>query len=162
MSWKNFKLSPFGRLCVIRNFVIPKITHLLPCITNPPSEKIKYLEKLLLSYLWDWKRHWINKDSVYYPLEMGGLNMLNLTAFMKALKLAWLRRLLIKSTFWTNLFHNNWQRSLSLDIFQIGNAFSLPRYFNDFWQDVINAWKFFTETLTDRTEGSSPSGIIIR
>lgn len=55
------KLTPFGRLVVLKNLIIPKLNHLILTLPNPNNEMLKEKDKELCYFLWGGKVHKIKK-----------------------------------------------------------------------------------------------------
>ena len=77
-------------------------------------------------------------------LKNGGLNMVNITTFIKSLKVTWIRRI-IKSnsnTPWVKLFEHTVTKLTNIIYF--GVLFLVEQLINidnPFWEDTIIAWK---------------------
>ena len=48
--WCKRKLSPFGKIAVIKSMAVSKIVHLLLCLPDPPSEFLKDLNAILFKF----------------------------------------------------------------------------------------------------------------
>lgn len=44
------KLTPFGRLVVLKNLIIPKLNHLILTLPNPNNEMLKEKDNYVISY----------------------------------------------------------------------------------------------------------------
>lgn len=54
-QWKNRKLTPLGKLSIIKTLFIPKMNHLILTLPNPPTHYVKQFEVKLYDFLWDGK-----------------------------------------------------------------------------------------------------------
>lgn len=54
-AWSRRMLSTAGRITVIKNLILPKITHLLISLPNPPRKHIKEIETIFYNYIWNSK-----------------------------------------------------------------------------------------------------------
>ena len=133
-QWNRRILTPLGRVTVIKTLVAPKLNHLFLPLPNPKKEIIVELTKAFSNFLWGSKCSKIKKDTVTQPTEEGGLNMINLEAFISSLKCTWIRRLLTGGQSWINIFVANF-----------GKDFHLQR-----------VWLASRERLPFRTPGSVP------
>lgn len=86
-SWSRRLLTTAGRITVVKTLIIPKITHLLIRLPNPPSKTILEIERNLLQYIWNSKTHKVSKNCIIQSYEKGGLQMLCLKSFMQSLKI---------------------------------------------------------------------------
>ena len=84
----------------------------------------------------------------------GGLRMIHIRTFIKALKVTWFRRLLInpKNIIWSSLSNIEFAK-----LFSLGDGYALhitQELRNPFWVDVLHCWKEFincqkAESLSD-------------
>ena len=71
--------------------------------------------------------------------------MINLNAFMSALKCTWIRRFFRKDCKWQNVFlsHIDSKKFFSCGISYIKTL--IPIVKNDFWKDVLKAWQMVVQ-----------------
>ena len=88
--WKLRGLSLFGKVTIIKSFLISKLLYVSSIIETPP---FKQMEKMIYKFLWKGpdKVTWL---SVINTLKNGGLNLTDLELHIKALRLSWIPRLL--------------------------------------------------------------------
>ena len=91
-NWSNRNITPLGRVTICKSLLISKITHILISLPTPSEETFKLVETLLINFIWKNKRHEVSKDTLYRDIGEGGLNMINIIEFEKALKLTWIRK----------------------------------------------------------------------
>ena len=122
------------------------MTYLFSVLPSPPSEFIKRLEQILFKFIWNGKPDKIKRDILYCSKEDGGLKMTNISKFIDALKIAWVKRYLDdeNKASWKTLFSN--------ELFKIGGDsiwlckpkchtdFRYEKINNSFLCDVIKAW----------------------
>ena len=53
--WCKRKLTPFGKIAVIKSMAVSKIVHLLLCLPDPLSEFLRDLKAILLNFVWEGK-----------------------------------------------------------------------------------------------------------
>ena len=73
--------------------IVPKFNHLFISIPNPRNPFLKDLNSTLYKFIWDGKPDEICRIQITREYSQGGLKMLNLDYFIKALKITWLLRL---------------------------------------------------------------------
>ena len=59
-----------------------------------PNEIIPNVKKRLFNFIWKNKRDKIKRESLYQGISAGGIRMVNFEVMIKALRLAWIPRLL--------------------------------------------------------------------
>ena len=69
-------------------------------LPNPDKNTIDYINRVLFSFLWNNKPSKIKQTTIIKQYEDVGLKMVNIKAFMEALKLTWIRRLLTEDCKW--------------------------------------------------------------
>ena len=92
-QWEKRSLSPIGKITLIKTFIIPIFNIFFIALPNPDSVISDQINKTLYDFLWN-KKAKIIKTIVVKQYAEGGLKMINLNAFINALKSTWIRRLL--------------------------------------------------------------------
>ena len=69
-------------------------------LPNPKKTVIEYMNNIIFSFLWNKKPSKLKQTTVIKQYEDGGLRMVNIMAFMEAVKLTWIRRLLSTDCKW--------------------------------------------------------------
>ena len=143
-QWSRRILTPIGRVTVIKTLVVPKLNHLFLSLPNPRKEITVELTKAFSNFLWGSKCSKIKKDTVTQPTEQGGLNMINLEAFISSLKCTWIRRLLTGGQSWINVFVANFGKDFHSNLVDYGDDYVLQlakATNNQFWKDVFMEWQ---------------------
>lgn len=139
--WKKRQITPFGKITVIKTLVFSKIIHLLISLPDPHDDFVKTLEKELISFLWNGKRSKIKKSIIFKQYSEGGLRMLNIRSFLSAMKLSWLKRLLMDSE-WKEFTLNLYSELENLNKFGTDYAnIVIKNISNPFWKDVMKHYK---------------------
>ena len=145
--WSKRNLTPIGKVTVIKTFVISKLNHLLISLPTPSPSIVNTLNDMMFKYLWNYKPDKIKRMQITQDYQNGGLRMINLDSYIKALKSTWIRRLLTNNG------------ALWIDVFEhiIGNVTKIvvlgPQWcnvlkqsiVNDFWKSVLDAWEAISE-----------------
>ena len=93
---------------------------------------------MLYTFLWDGKPDKIKRSLAKQKMVNGGIGMIDLTLFDKALKLTWVRRLLKEDKMWKTLITEGYPQLL--DIKKFGNHFvnqMTQTINNPFWENVM-------------------------
>ena len=108
---------------------------------NPCENILNELHKIIFNFLWNNGITKIKKDIITKPYEDGGFDMINLLAYIKALKITWIRRILNSDGVWQNLLLHR----IKLDhLLQFGIEYveKVLKYIkNKFWKDVLISWR---------------------
>ena len=145
-QWRRRNLTPLGKITVIKSLLMSKLVHLLTALPNPSQKDLKQLERLFFSFLWGGKRDPIKRAKVVQKLSAGGLSMVDLEAFVRSLKLSWLKRMVTSDAAWATLATNelpniaNIMQYGSIKIKKIRDEMNNP-----FWQDVMEAFGRFSQ-----------------
>ena len=95
-QWSKRKISLSGRITIIKSLALSKFVHLFISLPSPTNELIKELEKMFFKFLWNSGPDRIKRRTIVKNIECGGLRMVEIKSFIKALKLSWLRRILVQ------------------------------------------------------------------
>ena len=120
-------------------------------IPNPKIILIKELNNMFYKFIWEDKPDKINRKQLTRGYIQGGLKMLDLTCFIKGLKISWVRRL-YKNTCapWIHLVPL-FVGSVNKVLF-FGSSWSFliaQKMNNQFWKDVILAWHDLIKNISE-------------
>ena len=82
---------------MIKPLALSKFTYLFLALPNPPGDLIKRLERLFYKFLWNSGANRIKRNVIIINMIVGGLRMIHIQYFMKALKISWFRRVIQNS-----------------------------------------------------------------
>ena len=74
-----------------------KFTHLFLALPNSPGELIKQIERMFFKFLWNNGPDRIKRSIIVKNVREDGLRMINISYFIKALKISWFRRVIQNS-----------------------------------------------------------------
>ena len=118
-------------------------------LLSPDKQTISSLNKLMYSFLWDNKPSKISRDQITNDFFNGGLKMIDLDNFVRAQKLAWLKRFILSpDSPKSKLFSS----TVSPDSFYLmGSLWSkilANTMSNPFWKEVLMGWGKFLDKNT--------------
>ena len=93
-QWRRRKLTPMGKITVIKTFIISSLNHILTSIPSPNKKCITNLNSLMYSFIWDNKPDKVNRKKITNTYLFGGLKMLDMELLIKSPKITWIKRLL--------------------------------------------------------------------
>ena len=123
------KLTLIGRITIIKSLALAKFTPLFLALPNPPGELIQQTERLFSKFLWNNGPDRIKDSTIIKHVKEGGLRMINISFFIKWLKISWLRRIVHNSE------HAAWYVLLSF-----GHRYATQLHTaidNPFWKDLL-------------------------
>ena len=88
--WTRRNLSWIGRITVIKTQCISKINYTISSLQTP-DWFINRAEAILKDFLWKGKQPRIKQKVIYNDYDNGGLRMTNLSHFIKAQKINWIK-----------------------------------------------------------------------
>ena len=91
-TWNMRGLSLFGRVTIVKTFLIPKLLY-ISSIIQTPMEIMKRMERMIFKFLWRGPDK-VTRNSVINSVENSGVNLMDIETQIKALKLAWIPRIL--------------------------------------------------------------------
>ena len=138
-QWRKRDLTPFGKVTVIKTLVISKIVHILISLPSPSPKILNELNKLFYDFLWDGKPDKIKRSVSKTKINKGGIGMIDVHIFDKALKLTWVRRYFNSHASWKLLFDKMYPNFK--EMFNYGDGYE-PIITNEvihpFWSSVVN------------------------
>ena len=90
--WNRRSLTPISRITVIKFLLLSSLNHLFISLPNLNKQLLKDLNVLLLTLSEQAQR--IKKTILCQEYCNGGLKMININAFIAALKTKWLRKII--------------------------------------------------------------------
>ena len=143
--WQARKLSPYGKVTVIKSLFLSKITHLLLSLPSPKKILFEEINTLFKKFLWNNKPPKFRKEIIEAEIFDGGLKLHNLEKFDCSLKLGWIKRLLRSDSKWTT-FPTVWG---IYDMFTFGPdklEATKEVIYNPFWYDFIISFNTLFKT----------------
>ena len=115
-------------------------------IPDPPQTIVKELNTILFKFLWHGKGEKIKRNTLIKETLKGGVGMLDLTCYLKALKITWVRRYITKCETWRAIARANIDSKV--EFWLMGHAAlrrKATRIKNKFWSEVLFALADFKE-----------------
>ena len=97
ISWSKRNISVFGRVVLVKSLFVSQFNHLFMSIPNPSEHLLKAINVSFFKFIWKGKPDKISRKQIVGSYENGGLKMVDVIHFSRALKLTWLRRMLLNS-----------------------------------------------------------------
>lgn len=91
-SWKRRKLTVFGKSCIIKPLSTSKLVYIASILCIPDKEYICKVQRLIFNFIWD-KSERIRRNTLIGDITDGGLSVIDIESKFKALKAAWIPRL---------------------------------------------------------------------
>ena len=76
----------------IKALAIPKLVHLFSSLPTPDDCLLKEVESILYNFIWNGKRDKVARKTLINTIENGGLKMIDIISFAKALKISWVTK----------------------------------------------------------------------
>lgn len=153
--WSKRTSTPLGRVAILKSLILSKLTYLWILLPNPPNTLIQQIQLMSIKFIWDNKRDKIKRTVAVHKIEDGGINVPYIKAFIKSLKIIWLKKYLLNT-------HAKWKTLLESDypelhtIEQLGPHIFKKNNANPFWKDVFEAYQEFY----DKVEVTEPEEIL--
>ena len=145
-KWNKRLLTSFGKITVLKTNILSKCIHLLSSIERSETF-LKATNKLIFNFLWDGKPDKIKRSIMVSDYMSGGMKMVDIYNFERALKVNWIKKLLSqKKSLWNQMFEQIYK---SCDkVIQFGDQWCLkmlPTIKNPFWKDVVTDWALLSQ-----------------
>ena len=149
-SWSKRNISTIGRITVVKSLMIPKLNHLFMSLPDPPEKTVKELNTIFFNYIWNSKIDRIARKEIIKDHDQGGLKMIDLNAFIKSLKISWIRRFELCNASWALLLRD-FLPHLSKYLHIIGSNFirKVSNELNPFWTDVFISLLHFRQVVSE-------------
>ena len=145
-QWKRRNLTIFGKVIVVRTFVLPMITYCAQLIPTP-AEFVSDLNKLLKSFMCI-RKYRLGLSTIVGMTENGGINYPDILCTIRALKASWVSRLLDNDSYChSRNIVNYWCKKIGLDFktiikcnFKTPKELPVIRKLPMFYQEVLLAY----------------------
>ena len=135
--WRMRDLSYEGKALIIRSMAVSKIENAITMISIK-DEHIKDILKIIYEFLWAGKNYKISRQICSLPRDLGGLNIINIKALIKAKRVQWIIRALKDTS------GQNWSKIIENYIRCLDNNFGI---------------EFFSLKVTDSSHSIKPMNI---
>ena len=157
-SWEKRHLTIMGKILIIKTLIIPQFTY-IASVTLVSKERISELENEIYRFIWNGKRDKVKRQTLIADFERGGLNMVDIKSYFKALTTKWAQFLLkSKEENWTVIpkFYLNYfgENLLILHMNTDKKTLnSLPNFQNlpKFYQEIILCWHEYNQNTKEIT-----------
>jgi hypothetical protein len=152
--WMKRSITPLGKVAVLKSLVLSKLTYLWIMLPNPPQDLIKKLQLMCYKFIWDKKTDKIKRTVAIHSIENGGIGVPEIEAFIKSLKLSWLKKCCNPS------YSSKWKtillETVTVDFINLYGPRVLlknQKTTNPFWIDVFNSYlDFYNKVETNSTK----------
>ncbi len=103
-QYRKRKLSLLGKVTVIKTLAVPKLVYLLTVLPNPSNSLVKKIEDMFRNFIWDGKKPKLTLNQLEKDIKDGGLKLTNILSFTAALKMSWIKRLVLGEGDWQSIF----------------------------------------------------------
>ena len=144
--WNARYLTPLGKVTIIKSLLISKITHVLLSLPTPSTYILNKLNIIFKNFIWNGKTPKFRNEITENPIQKGGLGLIDLEFFDKALKLSWLKRIYQQTNGWAEfpIRYNIHKLVLYGDRYA---EIVAKRVKNKFWADVAKGAQMLLVTF---------------
>lgn len=116
-SWKRRKLTLFGKSCIINTLAISKLIYVASILCLPGKEFLKKIQRLIFNFVWN-KSERIKRNTLIGDVRNGGLGIIDVESKLKALKAAWLPRIIKSKGVLYNIL-NGFCKKYNIDVMYV-------------------------------------------
>ena len=102
-NWKFRYLNIFGKLTVIRTYMLPQLTHVATVVPTLNAKHIDEIHRLWNEFIHAGSPNVVNLKIIYTSIKENGLGLHKVANFWEAVKLSWLQRLPYSKSLWKSL-----------------------------------------------------------
>ena len=143
--WANRRLTLIGKITVLKSLAVSQVIHLLsPLQSNPQT--IKQINDLFFHFLWNGKGDKIKRNIIIQNHANGGLRMIDIESFNKALKSVWIKKYLDDSN------KGKWKLFFDVELEVFGgpvlfrgnlnkkDSKNISKHLSPFLKEIIEIW----------------------
>ena len=102
-SWKFRYLTIFGKLTVIKMFLLLQLTHVATVVPTLTAKQIEEIHSVWNEFIHVGSPNVVNVKTIYTPKRENGLGLHKVADFWGAVKLSWMKRLPYSKSLWMHL-----------------------------------------------------------
>ena len=145
-TWLKRTITPLGRVAVLKSLILSKLVYLWILLPNPPDNYVQDLQKLCFKFVWDKKPDRINRRTAIKTVRDGGLGIPDIKQYMKALKIAWIRKFKTTHHAWKQVALQSYPKLGDLE--KLGpSLYCAEKQDNSFWTDVFHSYRDFRHCI---------------
>ena len=157
--WRQRNLSWLAKILLIKTIGISQLVYLLTNLPSPDKTFMKAVENVLFDFFWKGGQDRIKRDTLYGPLEEGGLDFPKITCYNFGLKLQWLKRLIKDQGPWKHYIVSRPPFEGNEDIFHLfleanqkwaDFSYWYRPNMNNFFTEVFQKWCQYNFTASDQ------------
>ena len=143
--WTFRRLSLIGKITVLKSLAASQVTHLLSPLQTD-SQIIKQINDLFFYFLWNGKGDKIKRNVITQNYGNGGLRMIDIASFNKALKSVWIRKYLDESNKgkWKLFFDTELEKLGGQIVFRgnldVKDSKKLANNLSPFLKEILKIW----------------------
>ena len=142
--WSSRGLSIYGKVTIIKSLLIPKLVY-VSSLLRTPLKTIKQVNHIIFTFLWKGKDK-VTRLSPINTLEEGGIKMIDIGSMIKALRLAWLKRIFNNNdSTWKFYLIHVLKKIGDLLIFECNYAIKDLPTISTFYRELLIWWSEFRD-----------------
>lgn len=147
--WKWRNLSLYGKVTIIKSFLLPKFTHVLSTLPVP-VKFVANLKKVIFNFLWNGPDK-VTRLAVINKTNFGGLKLVDINEFVKAIRLAWISRIFNKNTgFWKAFLKHALKGQGGFFFLECNYDIKEYEIKTQFYRELLQWWSEFRETFSNK------------
>ena len=154
--WSNRQLTLIGRIVIIKTLLVPQFIYRFSVLPSPLPDQIKQIDDIFINYMWNNKKHFINKDIMINSLEEGGWDMVDIYSKNISIKCKWIKKLVdpnasflknIACYFIPNADNLFWSGNL-----KVSDGINLLKHNSVLWKSLVQAWCIYNFSVPNSPE----------
>ena len=144
-SWSKRMLTPYGKITVIKNSALSKITHLILALHTHSTVIVNQLQMFVFNFVWNNASDRIKRKVIIQDYDMGGLRLDDVKKIICGLKLSWIRRLSSSNKKYLYVVKDSYPFLENFEIFGMDYISQRRnRIDNLFWNDIFGCYQTFS------------------
>lgn len=148
-TWVYRRLTLKGKILVIKSLGASQLVYILSSLPSP-NDVITEISQVFFEFIWNGKRDKVKRNTINMDYKEGGLKMLDLESFNKALKAIWMKKYLDEQNCgkWKFFFYLELEKSsISTPInsnLSTKDALKIHKFSDVFIKEVFTIWTELT------------------
>ena len=140
--WSSRGLSIYGKVTIIKSLLFPKLVF-ISSVLSPPRKIVKQVNSMIFSFLRNGKEKVTSLSSIN-SYEHGGIKMTDIESLVKAVLLAWLKRISSGNESTWNFYLLHLLRNVGgLLLFKCNYAMNDLSINSVFYRELLECWLEF-------------------
>ena len=154
--WSSRQITLLGRIVIIKTLLVSQFIYRFAVLPSPIPDQMKQIDRILNDYMWNNKKHFINKNVMINSLDEGGLDMVDIYSKNISIKCKWIKKLIDpNASFLKSMacyFIPDADRLFWSGNLKVSDGLKLLKHNSVLWKSIIQAWCIYNFSVPNSFE----------